>query len=62
MEVEVHDVDSAIRGQLSHRLQSYRTELSRLNKEFVRPLLNCLLCVCVCIIILCVEKGAGSSW
>lgn len=35
MDVEVHDVALALRSQLSQRVDSYRRELKRLNKEFV---------------------------
>ena len=35
MDVEVHDVAVSLRPQLNQRVQNYRGELKRLNKEFV---------------------------
>ena len=35
MGVEIHDVPKDLRPQLENRVQSYRGELKRLNKEFV---------------------------
>ena len=36
MDVEVYDVAPALRPQLTKRVENYRGELTRLNKEFVR--------------------------
>ena len=50
----MHDVPATLREQLHHRVQSYRGESERLNKEFVSHCITMFgwvlhLCVCVCV-------------